>query len=533
MKLLKTHQNKVILLTIVLFGLLLRIYPGSESLIWSYDQARDSVVIRSIIGEKNIIIVGPQTEYVGLSHGPLYYYLLAPFYHLGQTNLSVPLMFMVLFNLSTVVPIFLLVKSFTKGKIVPAFLASFLFVVAYQQVEYGRWLSNVSITIPFLGWFYYLLWQSIFVKKQLHKKISLQLTTFLTGLALALAIQGEIFLLYLIPFVYFFFFKQKTKLQEMIYFHVGLALGLSSFLVAELSFGFLATKTFFGEFLGGHSASDFSLVEVIQKYVEHMGLVTYQNVFGFSIVTGFASLVLATIYYLTQQKKREKLFHTSTSLYVLTLLFSHSILFIFQYIDSVFLDISITIPVVLFTTIITWMVMQSKKVAGLLLVVAIVMSQLMQLYSNTQAQTPMQVYKFHQGAILFSQKKEIVKTAYELFGTHSTSEGQRFTLGVLGSPYGVQTTWATIFENYLAENSESHKPDWFGFHAYGYPYDEYFTKVDHPEDIHIVIVEDNVVTLTNEKIVGEYLAHVDESTEVVEEREIHGFVLQVRKKIKE
>lgn len=500
---------------LIVIGFALRLYPGSNHLIWSYDQARDSVVIRSVFGEKNILLVGPQTEYVGLSHGPLYYYMLAPFYHLGQSNLNIPLFFMIFSNIATIVPLALLTQSMFKRKSTTLFVV-LLFAFAYQQVEYARWLSNVSITIPFLAWFFYYMWQSV----------SRQTNLLLAGLFLGLAIQGEIFLLYLIPFCIVFFLNVKMPGKNSIRFFLGLLISLSSFILAELRFGFLATNTFITSFLGDQKIAAGSPSTALLGYLDHLGLTVYQSIGGLTpsmglLLLGGGVLWLTLLYSSGELKK-----NIQAVSFLLFFFFSHSILFTFKYVDSVFLDISITIPLFILTAFLLHKLFFSRfTVLAVGILCFGVVTQLYQLYANTVHQTPMQSYKFHQGGILFSQKKEIVEQLYAM------AENKPFTFGVLGTPYGVQTTWATIFEQLLAEHPMYQKPQWFGFQALGYPYDSYFAKTDHPGMPHFVIIEENILTLAGEYVVADYMKKLDATTQMELEKTMYGFRIQVRKPI--
>jgi len=529
MKTLSNRNTYLVLFVIFILGFLLRVYPGNENLIWSYDQARDSVVIRSIIDDKNIIIVGPQTEFVGLSHGPLYYYLFSIFFHLGQSNLTIPLLAMIVLNLSSIIPIYLLAKSLSNGENRVGIIASFLFIIAYQQIEYARWLSNVSITVPFLAWFYYFLWKITNQKTANSDNLQNIIIPVLTGLSLALAIQGELFLLYLIPISYFCMYYYRIKFKKFLLFHIGLVFGLATFIIAEIKFGFLATNTFINDFIFNDAGGVFDLNKKLLDYFTHLGLTTYQNIIGYNSVLGLISLFLILILFFKTRKNVNK----NVFSFILILLFSHSILFIFKYVNAVFLDLSITLPIILLFTLSIWFLIKTnKKIVAVGLLFLIIISQLFQLYSNTKNKTPMQIFNFHQGGILFSQKKEIVNKIYELVKNHSVEDNSsKFTLGVLGSPYGVQTVWATIFENYLSNNPNEHKPDWYGFRALGYPYDSYFTKVDHPESIHVLIIEDNILVLSNEIIVNEYISQLNKSTEIINQIKIYGFIIQIRKPI--
>ncbi|KXK10404.1 MAG: hypothetical protein UZ22_OP11002000796 [Microgenomates bacterium OLB23] len=170
-----------------------------------------------------------------------------------------------------------------------------------------------------------------------------------------------------------------------------------------------------------------------------------------------------------------------------------------------------------------WLLYQSgQKWAAYLLTFGIVVSQLYQLQANVQKQSPMQLYNFHQAAILLSQKKEIVSEMYRL------ADAKPFTIGVIGTPYGVQTVWATVFENYLAERPTLEKPNWYGYQALGYPADSYFTKVDHPAERHILVIEQNYELFLSPYIYEQYMDSVNEATVLIEETELYGFKLQLR-----
>ncbi|MBD3279635.1 MAG: hypothetical protein GF390_02900, partial [Candidatus Pacebacteria bacterium] len=117
-------------------GLGLRLYPGQDHFSWIYDQARDQYIIRSIFEQGNLVLVGPQTDYPGLSHGPLSYYLLAPAYFFSQGDPNLPGLVMILVNLSTLLPLALLVQYLFQDKKI-TWLSLLLFVLAYEQIEYA------------------------------------------------------------------------------------------------------------------------------------------------------------------------------------------------------------------------------------------------------------------------------------------------------------------------------------------------------------------------------------------------------------
>lgn len=505
-------KDIAVIFLIAVIGLFLRLYPGQDHFIWSYDQARDSVVARTILGEKNIMIAGPQTEFVGLNHGPLYYYIAAPFYHVAQANPNSVLYAMVLLNLSTLIPLTLLVQHLFRDSRI-TIVAAVLFAVAYQQIEYARWLSNVSVAIPMLAWSYYFLWRTVSENKR----------ALFAGIFTGLAMQAEFFLVFMVALAYLLFYFYGVTQKSVIKYHLGFALGACTYIISEIKFNFLGTKTFFTEFLAGHSDSITPASLSLTKYLDHLGITTQQNVFGLTPAMGLLAFIALLGVLIVYRQHIQRNNYSSAIVYTLVLLFAHAILVTFHFIDAVFLNLTFLVPLLVLTSFVIWVLYtRGHKWFSFAVIALILGTQLYQLQSNTVAQTPFKLYNFHQSAILFSEKKEIVSKVYEL------TDGEEFTLGVLGTPYGVQTVWATLFENYVAENPNLHKPQWYGYQALGYPADNYFTKVDHPANTHILIIEDNSTGVLNEVIIGEYMATVNEATQVVSQSELYGYTIQLR-----
>jgi len=75
----KKYFSPVTLFIIFMVGILLR-FAFFESATFGYDQARDAFASIGIFGDDPIKIQGPTTDIKGLFHGPLYWYLTAPFY---------------------------------------------------------------------------------------------------------------------------------------------------------------------------------------------------------------------------------------------------------------------------------------------------------------------------------------------------------------------------------------------------------------------------------------------------------------------
>src|SRR3990167_8513267 len=73
----------VLLTAILLGGFFLRVYRIDQVLGFYFDQGRDANVIWDLWHKGKFFLIGPTTGIAGIFRGPLYYYLIAPFYLIG------------------------------------------------------------------------------------------------------------------------------------------------------------------------------------------------------------------------------------------------------------------------------------------------------------------------------------------------------------------------------------------------------------------------------------------------------------------
>ena len=153
-KKIKEHPGIYFLLFLILVGaFFVRIYRIGTLLGFYYDQGRDALVIWDLWHKGKFFLIGPTTGIEGVFRGPWYYWLIAPFYILGQGSPVAPSVFL---SASTVAAIFLSYKMGEKlaGKwagILAVLIGSF----SYHLVLASRWLSNPTgmflISMLFVG----------------------------------------------------------------------------------------------------------------------------------------------------------------------------------------------------------------------------------------------------------------------------------------------------------------------------------------------------------------------------------------------
>lgn len=510
-------SNKLLILAIIILGLFLRLAWNPHQVIWSYDQARDSFVTREIIKNKDIIILGPQAEMYGLFHGPLYYYLIAPFYYLSQGETLLPLIFMSLFILSSVIPLSLLVMKIVKDKL-GGILVILIFVFSYTFIEYSRWLSNVSITIPFISWGYYLLY------KILSEKVR-KIHFFLLGLVLGFASQGEIFFLSLIAIFLATFIITKQKFQNLIYYLIGSAIGIAPLIIAQFKFGFMGWKIFSSLFEVGKKQNEIGHEggQAVIGYLHHLGLTTHQTIGGLSAPMGlFIFIIILSYIALKFMKKQNK--EQAFIVWFLTVLVAHAILFTFEYVDTVFLNIGLSIFLIVISGVAAFLIFKSNKLLFSLLAVSFLIFQLGLYKSYIIDRKPFGHYKFIQPASTLSHIDEIISAIYKY------ADGKPFTFSSIGTPFGVRTVWASAFELYSRKHSVP-IPDWYGYFANGYPGDYVLKPAKDPEKLHVLVIESNISQYLSQPIFENEMNHQNEYTKVISEIKVNETKIQFRKPI--
>ncbi|MEK7166389.1 MAG: hypothetical protein AAB874_06295 [Patescibacteria group bacterium] len=135
--------NWVLLILIILAGLYLRFHRIETSLQFGWDQARDSWKVRDILVKHQLVLNGPRT---GIGHfhlGPLYYYLLVPFYFFTNLDPSAANYFNILVNIFNFVTIYIVTKKLISSN--AGLFATTLYAFNYYMINYGKIPWNVSL----------------------------------------------------------------------------------------------------------------------------------------------------------------------------------------------------------------------------------------------------------------------------------------------------------------------------------------------------------------------------------------------------
>ncbi|MFH1289420.1 MAG: glycosyltransferase family 39 protein [Patescibacteria group bacterium] len=199
------RKTYFLLLLILVFSFFFRVYRVGDLLGFYYDQGRDALKILEMIKFQDFPAIGPTTGIEGLFLGPFWFYLLAPFYFLGNGNPVVAAIAISFFDLGAIIMLFLIGREFFSKRV--GLLASFFWGFSYYFICSARWFSNPS-PLPFFSLLLIFSLLKFFIKK---KNNYLILASLSLSLALQLEIASAIFYIPIILVLFLIFKPLKTS----------------------------------------------------------------------------------------------------------------------------------------------------------------------------------------------------------------------------------------------------------------------------------------------------------------------------------
>jgi len=431
----KNFRNRVlalnfytkVLILIFILGFFLRIIGGVGSLLFTYDQARDAIYSMGIFSGQ-LKIVGPASDVPGLFHGPLFYYLIAPAYYLAGGYPNFVYLEMIFINLLSVVPLFILVKKlFNNAQI--ALLSALLFSISFETVSYARWISNPALAIPAFAIFYLGLWMAI--NREKYGFIFL-------SIGCGLAVQSEVFLVYLIPFLILCLLLYKAKVTDrrlIVLSAIIFLLFIFSYILAELKFhfqGLMGLKSFL---LSSLTNNSFKTDNFKNYYVSLSNLFSSNLFYGSKIASGIVSLAIfaLTAFSVVKDKDRRSL------LFLLLIFFSSLSVFLIATFKAQFVTVGATIPFIILTSYATWFVIAKNKILGFLLIFMLVIGNVSAILRFNK--TGNKLFQIQDGMI-FKDEINLVKKTYQ------TSKNEQFSINAVTNPLFTPTTWAYLYQIY-------------------------------------------------------------------------------------
>ena len=423
-------KNRVVVTAVFLLALTYRLHFFPHNIYFGFDQARDAFISSRIIAQSDILLWGPPTDISGVYHGPLYYYLIGPFYLLSHGEPWLPIAINIVINATGVFLTYLIGRDLANKK--TGLISAFLFAISFEQYQYSYYAVDPAPGVISTLIFYYGC-VLFFLRK---KPIGLLLVSF----GLATAIHFEFFLIYLVLILPIFFvsFRPKPSKHHLkYYFSASLIflLLISNYLVAEFKYGWRTTKAlanFAAEASSQLPPALDKLTVIFEKYVNHIFL----NFFGLSHFFS-AILLVCLLLYVFRLKK------ISSEFKFLLIWIGGPLLLYLGNIGTVnYFMTNIGVAVGLALLVAVLLTRQLKSPAQLFFVISLILlgnlKLLLQQGNNGLVWGLLAV----QDGMLLRDQQALIDYTYQ------TSAGQPFQIKTLTMPLKIQTTWAYLYQQY-------------------------------------------------------------------------------------
>jgi 4-amino-4-deoxy-L-arabinose transferase-like glycosyltransferase len=135
---LRPHHWLVIAL--ITAGAFLRLWNFVPSLMFQGDQGRDAIVVRNMLFNHDLVLIGPVTSTGNMYLGPLYYYWMAPFLRLSYPSPVGPAVAIAILSIITIGLMYVLGQEIVGKR--AAFFAAILFTFCNVAITYARFSWN-------------------------------------------------------------------------------------------------------------------------------------------------------------------------------------------------------------------------------------------------------------------------------------------------------------------------------------------------------------------------------------------------------
>jgi 4-amino-4-deoxy-L-arabinose transferase-like glycosyltransferase len=232
----KILKSNKILILILIIGFFLRVFKVRELFMYGHDQDLAGWFVKDIIENRHLRLIGQETSTQGIFIGPIYYYLLIPFYLIsGMDPIGGVAMITVLGMFSIWSFYYVFKKVFTERE---GLIAAFIYAVSFYTIFNDR---EVAPTMPVLVWTVWYFYGLNLLLKGKQKKGFL-----IAGILIGLIWHLNMALVLLLPLIPLSILLSKKKIQPRQLLHGLFAILLLSLPLAlfEMRHDFSQVKAF-------------------------------------------------------------------------------------------------------------------------------------------------------------------------------------------------------------------------------------------------------------------------------------------------
>ena len=435
------------ILFILTLTFILRSYHLSTDLLFHRDQGLHSLSIWNIYKNGDISLLGHPSDVDGLTHAPIYYWLMLPAYALSGGDPAIASLFQITLEVLSLPFLFLALKKLFHQPRADqplaektALLTLLLYAVSYGGIGLSRWLVNVTLILPLTNLLLFLLVQqkgselSAVRKEQSDCRIVPNLwLVFLTSLIVGTITQLNAAIgVFLLPFL-FWFYKSRFSIKTLKFILLGFFLPALPLIVFELRHNFVVTQavlSFSGQGIGLNPKIFITNLGVL--FTEIGKIISYPHIYISTILFVIGLLKVRNL-------KQAKLIYA----FILIPLISLSL---FQRGAIGFFLISL-MPLALAISIYGLQLLPLRYLI-FTLIVCLNVIQLPNVYQPTNALTPIG----NANIITLQDRKNIIDFMYQ------QADGQQFSVWFYTIPYFQEEVWDYMFY-YYAEPKYSYLPE--------------------------------------------------------------------------
>lgn len=412
------RSTLLVLLVLTVVAFILRIWLVPTHLFFGPEQGRDFFETKKII-EGNFTLIGAKTDFEGVFHGPIQYYLAAiPFWVSHGNPLAVVLFFAIIQSL-TVFAAYFLGKEIS-GKQTIGIISAILFAVSYGVIVYSRWLSQPPLAIPIS--FLFLLFLFRFLKG--NKRA-------LFGIAIFAGLLGQVqFINYLFVPLFLIYvvlrFRKKIS-RNMLWVSTVLFLitAWGNFFLFDVRNNFLILRNIMQTLFQAATMSlslGASMQETGLLFIRWLGMFVGTP----TVLSSLLFLVGFVGFFVSTKRKQEILFVWIFLPLIILTLFRRGAL------DQLFVMI---VPAII---VLTAIMISAKKGMTIFLTTAFVFLNVWQVFGNFQTNRNI-FFQAPQPEVRYSDQLAVVDEIYTRIGEESF-EIQAYTI-----PHAWQDGWQYLF----------------------------------------------------------------------------------------
>ena len=226
-------RNKLLVLILVI-GFFLRIYNAQELFLYSHDQDLAGWFIKDVLVNKHLRLIGQETSTTGIFIGPLFYYLLIPFYFIFGMDPIGGSYLVALLGVFTIFSFYFVFRKIFNEK--AGLFAALLYTFSFYTIFNDREVVPTMPVILWSVWFLYGL-QLLLLNKQRNAFILLGI---LSGLIWHLNV-ALVLVFPLVPLA-ILIARKKIDFRALLFGLVIFTVTMVPLLVFEIRHGFSQTK---------------------------------------------------------------------------------------------------------------------------------------------------------------------------------------------------------------------------------------------------------------------------------------------------